>query len=177
MWIAVLLMIVPAGMAADSTAVRESKGKALFLVNFVKYVDWPRGVIESTNSPVIIGLVGDCDVEADLKAIAKGTAVAGHPLIIKTFDGGDDVKGCHILFILDGESRNMASLLDRLKGTATLTVSDAEKFTAAGGMISLVPRNNRIRPQVNLSAAEGSGLKLSSKLLSVSDVMNAPSSK
>lgn len=172
---ATLVAFHPVAGAADASAVSESKARALFLANFVKYVDWPATALLSTNTPVVIGLLGKCDLEDELKSLAKGTLVAGHPLTVRTLEAGNDLKGCHILFIPAGEITTLASLLDRLQGTATLTVSDTEKFAPAGGMIALVRRESRIRPQVNLVAVEQGGLKLSSKFLAVSDVMRNPS--
>jgi hypothetical protein len=48
-------------------------------------------------------------------------------------------------------------------------------FTANGGMIQFVVRDNKVRFEVNLRAAEKAGLSLSSQLLKVAtDIRNEP---
>ena len=150
---ATIVAFNPAAKASDASAVSESKARALFLANFVKYVDWPVAALGSTNAPVLIGLVGKCDLEDELKTLAKTTVVAGHPLIVRTLEAGQEIKLCHILFIPAGEIKTLGSILERLQRTATLTVSDAEKFAPVGGMIALVRRESRIRPQINLTVS------------------------
>ncbi len=170
---AALAFLVPRSTAADAAAVSENKARALFLANFVKYVDWPVEALGASNAPVVIGLVGKCELEDELKALAKTTVVAGHPLTVTRIEADADFSGFHIIFIPAVEIKKMASLLNRPpKGTNALTVSDDDKFVSAGGMIALLRRDSRIRPQVGLAAVERGGLKLSSKLLAVSDVVH-----
>lgn len=168
-----LAVLVPRSSAADAAAVSENKARALFLANFVKYVDWPPEALGASNAPVVIGLVGKCDLEDELKALAKTTVVAGHPLTVTRIEADADFSGFHIIFIPAVEIKKMGSLLNNPKGTNALTVSDDERFVSAGGMIALLRRDSRIRPQVGLAAVERGGLKLSSKLLAVSDVVHA----
>jgi hypothetical protein len=51
--------------------------------------------------------------------------------------------------------------------SGVLTVSDIPDFTNSGGMIQFVLLENKVRFQVNLTAAETAGLTLSSQLLKV----------
>jgi hypothetical protein len=51
--------------------------------------------------------------------------------------------------------------------SAVLTVSDLPGFTGNGGMIQFMLRENKVRFEVNLTAAEKAGLTLSSQLLKV----------
>lgn len=158
-------------MAEGAAPVSETKAKALFLANFVKYVEWPAEFLAATNSPVVIGLVGTPALAEELKAIARTTLVAGHPLTVKTIEPDGDAAGIHILFIPASETKKSGALLARLQSSPSLTVGEEDKFVPAGGMVALVNRESRIRPQVNLAAVERAGLKLSSKLLAVSEVV------
>lgn len=169
---AALAVLVLRSTAAAAAAVSENKARALFLANFVKYVDWPAEALGASNAPVVIGLVGKCDLEDELKALAKTMVVAGRPLTVTRIEADTDIRGFHIIFIPAVEIKKMASLLNRPKGNNALTVSDDEKFVSAGGMIALLRRDSRIRPQVGLAAVERGGLKISSKLLAVSDVVH-----
>jgi hypothetical protein len=54
-----------------------------------------------------------------------------------------------------------------VNASRVLTVSDLEPFCRLGGGIGLVHEENRLRFEVNMEAAERSGLKVSSKLLTL----------
>ncbi len=80
-------------------------------------------------------------------------------------------KGCQILFIASTEWKRVRPLLDALKGTAILTVGETDDFTAAGGMIAFQLAGPRVRIQIDLETAEQSRLKISSKLLSLAEIV------
>jgi hypothetical protein len=56
-------------------------------------------------------------------------------------------------------------------GIGVLTVGEGTSFTRAGGMIAFVIENRRVRFEINRTAAENAGLKLSSKLLTVAKLV------
>ena len=49
-----------------------------------------------------------------------------------------------------------------------LTVGEAAGFTEAGGIFNFVVQENQIKLELNLEAANKSGLKISAKLIAVS---------
>jgi hypothetical protein len=57
--------------------------------------------------------------------------------------------------------------LSALAALPVLTVSDMPGFIEHGGMVQFVLENDNVRFEVNLSAANKSGLALSSQLLKV----------
>jgi hypothetical protein len=52
-----------------------------------------------------------------------------------------------------------------------LTVGETELFTARGGAINFVMKDGKVRLEINLAAAQQANLQISSKLLSVADVV------
>jgi hypothetical protein len=57
-----------------------------------------------------------------------------------------------------------------IKTLPVLTVSDGKDFSQAGGIIELFVESGRMRFAINMDAAEGSGLRLSSRLLGLAKV-------
>ena len=72
---------------------------------------------------------------------------------------------CHMVYLGMGEITRIKSILAELKNQPVLTVSDSEGFAAVGGMLGLVKKDERLKFEVNQTAARISGLKLSSKLM------------
>jgi hypothetical protein len=56
-WLAALFIGGIANVSAQ-TSMLEYHVKALFLLNFVKYVDWPETSFAGSGSPIIIGILG-----------------------------------------------------------------------------------------------------------------------
>jgi len=54
---------------------------------------------------------------------------------------------------------------------SALTVSDLDKFTSLGGCVGLHKEDKRIHFEVNLTALDTAGLKLSSKLLKLARIV------
>ncbi len=161
-----LLLAVPVGRAQDAQP-SEYQIKAAFLFNFAKFVQWPAAVQGDAKSPIVIGILGDNPFHEDLERTIRNKLVDEHPLVIKEFRSAADATNCHLLFISTTEKKRLPEILEALKGTSVLTVSETEGFTEAGGMINFVQQGTKLRFQINKDAANKAGLKISSKLLSL----------
>ena len=91
--------------------------------------------------------------------------------MLNQFTPGDNCAGCHILFLSASEKKRLPEILARLRGASVLTVGESESFLQAGGVINFARRNQRVRLEVNAAAADQAGLKISSKLLNVADLV------
>lgn len=148
----------------------ENQVKAAFLLNFPKYVDWPAEAFAETNSPIVIATVGETGLSEELRELVRDKTVNGRPLAFQVL-AENSAADCHILFIPDSARRRVPAILQNLKGVTVLTVGESDDFLDKGGTINLARRGHKIRLEVNLAAARQAGLKISSKLLSVADVV------
>ena len=73
-------------------------------------------------------------------------------------------KTCQIVFISQSKQKNTAEILKALDGAGVLTVTE-NMPSESGLMINFLLDDDRIRFEINNTAAEKVGLKLSSKLL------------
>jgi hypothetical protein len=156
---------VPEAQAQD--ALREYQVKAAYLFNFLKFVDWPGQSSGDAPGPWLICVVGENPFGSDLAQVISGKSAQGHELQVKDSLATADLHACHILFISASEKKRLPAILAALKGFSTLTVGDMENFTGSGGMIQFVAEDGRVRFVINVGAASGAGLKVSSKLLSL----------
>jgi uncharacterized protein DUF4154 len=173
-WSRVLLFVACCGHligapSADST--REYKIKTGFLFHFAQFVDWPPDAFATSESPFIIGVLGEDVFGGLLDAAVQGEAINSRPLTVRRFKRVEEIDACHILFIAPSESSQLDHILQALGDRSILTVSDTPGFIVHGGMIRFVIENNRIRLKINLAAAEKSHLTLSSKLLRSAEVV------
>ena len=156
---------------ADSLS-REYEVKAAFLYNFAKFVQWPAAAsTEEKESRFILGILGDDPFGETLEQTLEGKTVQGRKVQIKRFKPSADQPACHLLFVCSSEKPRLESILQSLRSTNTLTVGEIEGFAERGGIINFKIVGNRVRFEVNREAAERAGLKISSKLLQLADVV------
>jgi YfiR/HmsC-like len=151
------------------TSLTEYQVKSLFLMNFVKYVDWPVQAFADTTSPIVIGLYGEDKFSDALTQAVEGRQVSGRRIIVRTNESGEDAGKCHVLFISASENNHLGEILGKVRTLPVLTVGEAEGFMAQGGVINFVKRDGKVHLEINLTAAHLAGLVISSKLLGVAD--------
>jgi hypothetical protein len=153
----------------------EEQVKAAFLINFPKYADWPAETFATSNSPIVIAVLGETKVSDEIQKAIAGRTINGREIILKHLASGDEPCVCQILFICAAEERHSPDLLARFKDTSTLTVGESDDFLENGGIINLARRDRKIALEVNLTAASNARIKISSKLLSVANVVKGKS--
>jgi len=149
----------------------EYQVKAAFLYNFAKFVDWPAQSFHNPEEPIAICTLGSNPFGDALERVIGGKTAGGRPLlsrrIVDTAPPGD----CHILFAGAADVKKFRAIVSRLRGTPTLTVGESPEFIAAGGMINFKIEAGKIRFEINVQAAEQGQLHISSKLLSLAEVV------
>lgn len=164
-------MAAGAGAAESTVALREVSVKAVFLYNFVRFVQWPEQV-EEADRPVVIGVFGKDPFGATLDAAVAGEEVFGRPLVVKRIARLEEAERCDEVFIAGSAAPQLRKILAFLEGKPVLTVSDIPGFAAQGGMIGLVSRGGRTKIQINPDEAKAAGLQISSKLLRPAEIVS-----
>lgn len=161
------VLLAPAHGQATLTAPRESAVKAAFLMKFGTFVEWPPQAFGRPGEPLVIGVLGDDAVHADLEQLAQGRSVNGHPLVARRLrEPPSQGERVHILFIATPNESRLRELLARTIGPV-LVVTQADAGLALGAALNFVLERGRVRFEASPRAAEGRALKLSSRLLAV----------
>ena len=161
----------PPAVISAETSLTEYQVKALFLLNFTKYIDWPEAAFSGTNSPVTIGLYGGGKLLEIVKQTAVDRTVNGRQIVVQSMEKGSPPGKCQVLFISDSEKKLTDEILEKMKGLPILTVGETDQFLDQGGVINFVKKEAKIRLEINLDAARQANLQISSKLLNVADLV------
>ncbi len=145
--------------------------KAAFLFNFARFAEWPPSEFGSATQPLVIGIVGEDPFDSQTLDTLAHKNVNGRPLEIRHFKDVRGIDACQILFVGSVKDKELAAILDGVKGKSILTVGESAAFLAAGGMIRFRLQDEKIRFEVNLLHVEIGSLKLSAKLLSVAIIV------
>jgi YfiR/HmsC-like len=158
----------PPARTEDSSV--EYKIKAAYLLNFAKFIEWPSNRFPQPTTPIIFGVLGQDPFGGNLEKTIGNKSVDRRPLRIQHLQETDDLTQCHILFISPTEKRRLPRILESLRGTSVLTVSEMDQFTQFGGMINFFKQENTVRFEINVEASRTAKLKISSKLLQVAKI-------
>jgi hypothetical protein len=167
------LRLTAFGAAAPSAPSPEYQVKAVFLFHFAQFVEWPASAFPTAKSPLVIGILGDDPFGNYLDELVKDEAVSGHKITVARYLDAEAAQGCHILFVGRSESSRLGKIIPMLGHGAILTVSDADDFSARGGMVRFVTENGKIRLRINVEVAKSCGLSISSKILRAATLVSA----
>ncbi|MBU0681113.1 MAG: YfiR family protein [Proteobacteria bacterium] len=166
-----LVLIAKAPAYADNH-ISEYKVKAVYLYNFTKFISWPESTLPDTSHTINICVVGKNPFGSFLEPLTQLKA-QDKALTVEFIENLDalETKNCQILFIAASEKDAVAKILKKTSTRHILTVSDMEGFAQHVGMIGFVVKDNKVRLEINLSAARQAGLKISAKLLEIATVI------
>lgn len=172
-FIAVVLgVLAPVSLSASEVTPRlEYQVKAGYLFNFLRFTEWPSAVLPP-GAPYRIGVVEDASTARIIADSLKDKKINERPIEVVWLTSGQSATGCHLVFV----PRTTSFAITELPPPPILTVGETENYASTKGMIGFIFRGYNIRFQVNLTAAQQAGLKLSGRLASLAEVVqsNAP---
>ena len=134
---------------------------------FGDFVEWPGSTFAGPSDPLRLCVIGADPFGPVLDQASHGQRIGGHPVVLVRLDKIERTPPCQILFAAGSSKQSVADVLDKLRGSPVLTVTDAAADSTARGIINFVAVNDRIRFQIDEVSAMQSGLAISSKLLSL----------
>lgn len=168
---AVLVFLAgPSGAQSPSATPTEYEVKAAFLYNFGKFVHWPTA---PDDTRFVITVLGRDPFGSVLDDTLRDKSIDGRPVAVRRVSSADDVEPSQILFISDSERERLPDILERIGTRAILTVGETSQFSDQGGAIRFMVEGDRVRLEINVAAAERSGLKVSSDLLRIARVVGS----
>ena len=170
-------VIAPFAVALSHAAPEASEAeiKAAFLVRFGNYIDWPAGGASAASAPFGIDVLGDSAIAAELERAASHSQVASRAIQVRRLAPGDSLGDARIVFLARSESGRLGEVLASARDQPILVVTEVDGAVPSGAALNFVVVDNKVRFDVDLTAAEAAHLKISARLLSVAHrVIGAP---
>lgn len=155
----------------EARAQSEDQIKAAFLFNFLRYVEWPEAAFAGPDDAVKICLAGSGNFADVVSLTVSGKSVENRPVEVNTLSGLSRASSCHILYVGKGSEFAPAKVASSVLGSSVFTVADREGFATGGGIANFIRTDNKVRFEINPSAAKKAGLKVSSRLLRLAKVV------
>jgi hypothetical protein len=162
--LACLISCISGARADDTTkAVPEYAMKAVYLYNFAQLTEWPAASASARES-FNLCVIGPDEIIAALEPL-RGRMVNQQRLRLLPVTESSEARQCQMLFVAEDSGIRGTRLLDALRGTTVLTITDDPRIARAGAMLVIQAEGRRLAFNVNLEAAKLGQLKFSSKLL------------
>lgn len=146
----------------------EYKLKAAVMFNILKFVHWPAA--NAPGSMISIGILGRDPFGEYGEELIKKT-LDRRTVAVLSADRLRDLKDCHVLFIARSEAPRIREILRSPVTKGKILMGDTEGFGKAGVHFNLLVRDRRIHIEINHHQAKKEGVRISSQLLKLGEVI------
>jgi hypothetical protein len=148
--------------AQATGSVSNSVVKAVFLLNFARFTEWPE---RAAKGPLTLCVLGDPDVAASLDGLIGDRPINGRDVSVASIETFRIVRSCHLLYVPGEDPARIAEALGAVAALHVFTVGDGDLLARTGGVAALLAEDGRIRFGINPDALHRAGLRVSSKML------------
>ena len=162
-----LLTIPPTGYTEESgyTVDTVSPLIALFIYNFVNFVEWPAPAFKTKQSSINTCWYGESEASEFLMTL-DGTLVGDRALKIYVSNNIKKLKSrCHVLFVEASRKAVLPEFWKNINYLFVLSIGEQQEFTKKGGIIRIVRTADQLEFDANINNAKEAGVELSSDLL------------
>ncbi len=155
---------------AETSPVPEHQVKAAMAFNIAKYADWPEGVFPAGGSPFTVCVLGDGPFGQAMYEL-EGKTIKGRSVTVTPVTRSSGLAQCRMLVVNRYERERLSPFLASAARNHVLTIGDTPQFAEQGGIVGLVTREEKVRFEINLSAADDAKIRLSSTLLRLATIV------
>jgi hypothetical protein len=170
----VFLCSAPARAQGAAAAIRETAVKAAFLSKFAGFVEWPAGMLSQPEEPLVIGVIGNDEVAADLQQIAAVRTGELRPIVVRKLPPDAGGSGLHVMFVGAAREARVRDVMAQARGPV-LVVTEQEEGLRLGSVLNFSVDDGRVRFAASTAAAEARGLRLSARLLALAQSVDGRS--
>ena len=154
-----LLLALTAAMPAAQEPTLEYRVKAAYILNFIRYVEWPAAA--PADGALAVCVAGRNPFGTALDETVAGERIDGRAVAVRVILEPD--PGCHVLVVPRGA--NAAAYLRAARTAPVLTIGESPDFLGMGGIINLRVDGGNVRFEIDQAAADRVNLRISSRLL------------
>jgi hypothetical protein len=162
------------GVRVDAQSpVAEAQVKAMFVYNFLKFVEWPVATFLGARDPFVVVIIGEGATADATERFLSSKAIGERQLVVRRARWDQSLAGVRAAFVVERDEKKLRRVLDAAATAGVLTIGEGDNFTTSGGVIGLLVQDRKVRFDVDTSAAQHAGLRVSSKLLALTRVVRS----
>lgn len=161
----ILALALPWSGGAPAQALTETQLRARFLINFLRFTEFPANAFPSANAALGICILGAGDPLEGALAEVQGAIVGGRKVAVRSHVDAEQAADCQLLYVPDVELRRLTAARDSIGRHPVLIVGESEAVLDRGGMIALRDADRHLAFVVSLSPAKHAALSFSPQML------------
>jgi hypothetical protein len=151
----------------------ESQVKAMFVYNFLKFVEWPVDASIGARDPFVVLIIGEGATADATERFLESKTIGERPVVVRRTEWDQSLAGVRAAFVVEQDPKKLHRILGAAAAAGVLTIGEGESFTTRGGVIALLVQDRKVRFDVDTSAAQSAGLRVSSKLLALTHAVRS----
>lgn len=142
-----------------------AKPKVIYIYNFTKYIEWPA---DKKSGNFVVGVLGSNNAIMDeLNKMASTKTVVTQKIEIKAITTAAEAANCQIVYILPDNSGQLTEVVNKVKSSSTLIVTEKPGLSKLGAGINFVVIDSKLKFELNKPSLENHNLKVASQLESL----------
>lgn len=166
--ITLFLIALTIGIGLKAQEDVAQKYKAMFTLNFIRYVGWDDA---AKQGDFVIGIHKASGVKGQLIKQAAGKKFGYQNIVVKEYKNIDELENCQIFYHGGNFSKDAELVKQKLNKSGSLIITESGNATKSGSMINFVIIDGKLKFEVSETNASNFGLKLSSSLTSLSNAI------
>lgn len=154
-----VVSLVLAGIVHAQT--NTHKYQSVFIYSFTRHIQWPEA---DADGEFNISVLGDSDIMQELNYMAQTKKVGARSIKVTRVNSVDDIKKCHILYIPQNMSSQLAGALAKAGVYSTLVITEEPGLGAKGSHINFIIKDGKLAFELNQGALDKQGLKASMEI-------------
>lgn len=141
--------------------VKDYKYHTVFIYNFAKYIQWPVPTAQMT-----IGLFNPtAEILDSFIKMAETKSTPAQKYVVRSITSPTEAETCQIVFIPGNQNIDLSAFTGSIAGKPVLLVTEQPGLIKKGSLINFITVDGKLNIELNRSACEKAGLKVSGQLL------------
>jgi hypothetical protein len=158
-YVLITFTIVASAFIQSTTAQSQEKIYSVYMVNFVKGIQWP-----GPESKFVIGIVAYPPLAAELTQAFSTAKIKNHTVEIREYTSVEEIEKCHMIFIPAFKARSFDKLIAKVGAAPTLIVSNKMDMAKKGAGINFTLVDGKPKYEINCKTIEKRGMKISTNI-------------
>jgi hypothetical protein len=154
-----LILLALLFSASGFSQTNDYRFHSVFIYNFTKYIQWPPA---QQTGDFVIAVVGNSPVYDELEKITINKMVGNQKIVVKKYRSVGEIDNCQILYVPGNASFD--AVYEKIKGKPVLMITEKTGLAQKGSGINFIMQDSKWKFELNESATQHAGLKVSKEL-------------
>jgi hypothetical protein len=154
----------------QSNSADEYEIRAAMLLNLTRFIDWPAAKLDAGHPQFLVCILGQDPITPFVDRFLQNQTVDAKPVRVEHLSTLDAAGSCHMLYVGASERKSLGPAYAELMKNNVLILSERPNTSSPNQVIGLPSIDEHVHIEVDLSAAQRSGITFSSKLLRLATV-------